>query len=83
MLHMALTEEGVALMAELLPVAAAFQERLEARLGPDFAAFERVVQRILDGEAPGPGAPRHDTRQTADDGGAAPGGPCGKLSDLQ
>ena len=49
LVHLHLTPAGVALMAELLPLAMRFQQDLEAALGTDFAAFEAVVQKIIDG----------------------------------
>lgn len=43
-----LTPKGHALMADLLPQAAAFQKAFEAQLGADYAALDRGLQAILD-----------------------------------
>ena len=42
-----LTDEGRAVMAELLPLARAYQERIEARLGPAFAGLEAGLDMLL------------------------------------
>ena len=49
LVNLSLTSDGRSMMAELLPIASAFQNRLRAELGEEFDAFERVVQRIIDG----------------------------------
>lgn len=48
LVQLSLTAEGQALMAELLPIAEAFQQKLQAGLGREFAAFERVIQAIIE-----------------------------------
>lgn len=48
LVNMSLTPKGQALMAELLPIAQAYQDELEARLGPDFDALETGIDRLLD-----------------------------------
>lgn len=45
-----LTERGRDLMAELLPMAEAFQKEIEAELGDTFSGFEAGLDRLL-GEA--------------------------------
>lgn len=44
---LSLTSKGRALMAELLPVAAAYQKDIEAQLGTAFAGFEAGLESIL------------------------------------
>lgn len=47
LVHLALTEAGRALMADLLPLAAAFQSEVEARLGVEFDMLEAGIDKIL------------------------------------
>ncbi|WP_108260563.1 MarR family winged helix-turn-helix transcriptional regulator [Mangrovicoccus ximenensis] len=49
LVQLSLTEEGRALMAEILPVALGFQAELEARLGAAFDGLEQGLQKLLDG----------------------------------
>jgi DNA-binding MarR family transcriptional regulator len=49
LVQLSLTAEGRAMMADLLPLASAFQKEIEARLGADFAGFDRALQAVLDG----------------------------------
>ena len=51
LLQLTLTQKGRALMAELLPLAAAFQADVERRLGPAFAGLETALDRLLGEEA--------------------------------
>lgn len=48
LVHLSLTPQGVALMADLLPLAAAFQARIADDLGPGFDGFDAVLQKIID-----------------------------------
>ena len=48
LVRLSLTAKGRALMAELLPLARRYQERLEARLGPAFAGLEAGLDGILE-----------------------------------
>ncbi|WP_300442419.1 MarR family winged helix-turn-helix transcriptional regulator [uncultured Mameliella sp.] len=48
LVRLALTDKGHALMAELLPLAKAYQEELERRLGDTLADFEAGLDRLLD-----------------------------------
>ncbi|MBI1219960.1 MAG: MarR family transcriptional regulator [Rhodobacteraceae bacterium] len=50
LVRLILTPRGRALMAELLPLAAAYQREIEARLGAAFAGLEAGLQSLL-GEA--------------------------------
>ena len=43
----ALTEKGRAMMAELLPIARAYQARIEARLGAAFEGLEAGLEKLL------------------------------------
>lgn len=43
LVHLSLTKTGKDLMEELLPLATAFQQRIEAVLGADFENFERSL----------------------------------------
>jgi DNA-binding MarR family transcriptional regulator len=47
LVSLSLTPKGRALMAELLPLAAAYQRQIEARLGAAFAGFEAGLSNIL------------------------------------
>lgn len=47
LVSMSLTPKGRALMAELLPLAVAYQRELEDRLGDALAGFEAGVDRLL------------------------------------
>jgi DNA-binding MarR family transcriptional regulator len=47
LLHLALTPKGRALMAELLPLAMAFQAQIAAQLGPALAGLETGLDRLL------------------------------------
>ncbi|KUF10368.1 MarR family transcriptional regulator [Pseudoponticoccus marisrubri] len=51
LVHLTLTEEGRALMRELLPLAAAFQAKLESVLGADFESFDRTLGRLIEMQA--------------------------------
>lgn len=46
LVELALTPKGQAMMAELAQMARAFQARLEAEIGEDAAALDRVLERI-------------------------------------
>ncbi len=48
LVHLSLTAEGEALMADLLPLATDFQDRIADDLGPGFHAFDAVLQKIID-----------------------------------
>lgn len=51
---LALTPRGRAMMAELLPLARAYQHRIEERLGDAFAGFETgLAQLLAETRAPG------------------------------
>ncbi|WP_420324808.1 MarR family winged helix-turn-helix transcriptional regulator [Mameliella sp.] len=54
LVRLALTDKGQALMAELLPLARAYQEELERRLGDTLADFEAGLDRLLDTLPPDP-----------------------------
>lgn len=47
LVRLALTDKGRALMAELLPLAQAYQEEITARLGPALAGLEDALDRLL------------------------------------
>ena len=47
LVHLSLTPAGRAMMDEILPLAAAFQAKIEALLGADFAGFEAGLDRLL------------------------------------
>ena len=47
LVSLALTDKGRSLMAELLPLAQAYQDQLEARLADAFAGFEGGLDRLL------------------------------------
>ena len=47
LVHLSLTESGEKLMSELLPIAIAFQEEIEAKLGGDFKAYEDGMGKLL------------------------------------
>lgn len=48
LLHLSLTQDGRAMMSELLPLADWFQKRIKARLGADFEVFSRCLHRLRD-----------------------------------
>lgn len=48
LVDLTLTGAGQAMMAELLPLAAQFQARIEAQLGADFAGFDAALSRIIE-----------------------------------
>lgn len=50
LVHIELTADGEALMAELIPMVVALQRDFEARLGEDFAGLDRALTRILQGD---------------------------------
>ncbi|WP_370232367.1 MarR family winged helix-turn-helix transcriptional regulator [Cognatishimia sp.] len=50
LVHIELTQEGEALMAELIPMVIALQKDVEARLGEDFEGLDRALTRILQGD---------------------------------
>ena len=47
LVQLTLTEKGRSLMAELLPLAAAFQADVERRLGSTFVGLEAALDRLL------------------------------------
>lgn len=47
LVSLALTDRGQALMAELLPLAMAYQKDIEARLASAFEGFEKGLERLL------------------------------------
>ncbi|RYH02661.1 MarR family transcriptional regulator [Salipiger sp. IMCC34102] len=47
LVHLTLTDEGRQMMRDLLPLAAAFQGEVEARLGADFARLEQGIDGVL------------------------------------
>ena len=49
LLHLSMTQDGWALMGELLPMATEFQARIKDRLGDDFEVFQRCLNRLQDG----------------------------------
>lgn len=53
LVELTLTEKGRRLMARLLPVAIAYQERLEAVLAEHMAALDGALDRIIRETAPG------------------------------
>ena len=50
LVHIELTTDGEALMAELIPMVIAMQRDFESRLGEDFAGLDRALSRILECE---------------------------------
>lgn len=50
LVHIELTTDGEALMAELIPMVIALQRDFESRLGEDFAGLDRALSRILECE---------------------------------
>ncbi|MBS0124009.1 MarR family winged helix-turn-helix transcriptional regulator [Thetidibacter halocola] len=48
LVQLSLTGDGRAMMADLLPLASAFQGEIEAQLGTDFAGFDRALGRLLE-----------------------------------
>lgn len=50
LVHIELTEDGEALMAELIPMVIALQKDFENRLGEDYAGLDRALSRILRGD---------------------------------
>lgn len=49
LIRLALTEKGRGLMADLLPRAIAYQERIEAELGPLYDALDAAVAHLVNG----------------------------------
>ncbi|PLW76026.1 MarR family winged helix-turn-helix transcriptional regulator [Cohaesibacter celericrescens] len=49
LIHLTLTDEGHAMMVELLPMAQAFQKEVEARLAENLGGLEAGLDRILQG----------------------------------
>lgn len=49
LLHLSLTPAGRDLMAQILPMAQAFQREIEARLGADYAVFARCLTKLRGG----------------------------------
>ena len=49
LVRLALTDKGKALMRELLPLAQAYQNEIEHRLGPILEGFEKGIDRLLGG----------------------------------
>ncbi|RID89872.1 MarR family transcriptional regulator [Gemmobacter lutimaris] len=47
LIRLALTTEGRALMADLLPLARAYQEKIEKRLGAAFEGLEAALDQLL------------------------------------
>lgn len=47
LVHLTLTDDGRALLRELLPVASAFQDRIEQEMGTDFLAFAAHIEEII------------------------------------
>lgn len=47
LVRLSLTDKGRALMADLLPLAIAYQQQIEARIGAAFEAFEAGLQDLL------------------------------------
>lgn len=47
LVHLSLTPAGRAMIDQILPIAAAFQAKIEAMLGDDFAGLEVGLDRIL------------------------------------
>jgi len=52
LVHLALTDEGRVLMAQILPLAQAYQAEIEARLGAAFAGLEAGLETLLHEESP-------------------------------
>lgn len=50
LVHLSLTAEGQTMIDQLMPIAAAFQAKIMARMGDDFAGFETGLERLLAGE---------------------------------
>ncbi|WP_417209819.1 MarR family winged helix-turn-helix transcriptional regulator [Antarctobacter sp.] len=50
LVRLALTDKGRALMADLMPLATAYQQRIETQLGEAFAGLEAGLDAILDAE---------------------------------
>ncbi|MGP6088768.1 MarR family winged helix-turn-helix transcriptional regulator [Antarctobacter jejuensis] len=48
LVRLALTDKGRALMTDLLPLAMAYQQQIEDRIGAAFEAFEAGLQELLD-----------------------------------
>ncbi|WP_102223403.1 MarR family winged helix-turn-helix transcriptional regulator [Acidimangrovimonas sediminis] len=48
LLLLSLTEAGEAMMTDVLPMATSFQARIQAELGPQFAALEAALQSLID-----------------------------------
>ena len=50
LVRLTLTDKGEALMRELLPLARAYQDEIENRLGPILEGFEKGIDRLLGGD---------------------------------
>ncbi|SNS95349.1 MarR family winged helix-turn-helix transcriptional regulator [Antarctobacter heliothermus] len=50
LVRLALTDKGRRMMADLLPLAMAYQQKIEARLAESFAGLEAALDAILDAE---------------------------------
>jgi DNA-binding MarR family transcriptional regulator len=50
LVDMRLTDAGRDLIGRIMPIADAYQAEVEARLGPDAAAFRRGLSRLMEGE---------------------------------
>lgn len=49
LVDMRLTDAGRDLIGRIMPIADAYQAEVEARLGPDAAAFRRALARLMEG----------------------------------
>jgi DNA-binding MarR family transcriptional regulator len=58
LVRLALTDDGRALMVELLPLALAYQTQIEARLGALFADLEAGLEQLLNDVSGQPGSGR-------------------------
>lgn len=50
LVRLKLTAKGLAMLADLLPQARAFQAEVEATIGADLPAFEQAIDRLLERE---------------------------------
>lgn len=50
LLKLELTEKGVALLAEIVPIAKTYQRKLQGLLGNDFASLQRALAIIMDAQ---------------------------------
>jgi DNA-binding MarR family transcriptional regulator len=55
LVSLSLTDQGAALMAELLPLARAFQNKIEAELGASLSALDRGLDAVLARDMDRPG----------------------------